>query len=294
MMKVFFKTFFSGLRFIPFSWRYKIGDLVGSTLALIPTSDKKVAELQLAKILKTPDVRMVLKKMYQSLCYTFLESVSLDKIFINPNNITISDQSAMGSYLHATQGRLILTAHFSNWELLGAFFAKVHPRPVHVIGRAARNESLNLVLNKLREDYGVRVVDKNDKSGALKTLKALKRGDSVGVLIDQDTSVTSRFVPFFGMPAKTPSALVDAALRTDSKIFVSFLIRLAPLKYEVMIWDVSHLKDQESILNAYSELLQNVIKNHPEQWVWIHKRWRSRPDGSQLRTKEYISYLENL
>jgi lauroyl/myristoyl acyltransferase len=61
-----------------------------------------------------------------------------------------------------------------------------------------------------------------------------------------------------------------------------------------MIWDVSHLKDQESILNAYSELLQNVIKNHPEQWVWIHKRWRSRPDGSQLRTKEYISYLENL
>ena len=232
--------------------------------------------------------------MYQSLCYTFLESASIGELIKNSDSIRVNGEDALNSYLNTSSGRLILTAHFSNWELLGAYFAKIHPMPINVVGRAARNKSLNVVLNKIRSDYGVRVVDKNDKAGALKIFKALKKGESVGVLIDQDTSVTSKFIPFLGIPAKTPSALIDAALRSNSGIFVSFLVRLAPLQYEIYMSDISHLKDEQAILNAYSELLQNVIRKYPEQWVWIHKRWRSRPDGSQLRTKEYISYLQNL
>jgi KDO2-lipid IV(A) lauroyltransferase len=293
-MRIFFKIFFSALRIIPVSWRYPIGSLAGSILASIPTKDREVAQLQLSKILKSPKSALILKRMYQSLCYTFLESASIGELIKNSDSIRVNGEDALNSYLNTSSGRLILTAHFSNWELLGAYFAKIHPMPINVVGRAARNKSLNVVLNKIRSDYGVRVVDKNDKAGALKIFKALKKGESVGVLIDQDTSVTSKFIPFLGIPAKTPSALIDAALRSNSGIFVSFLVRLAPLQYEIYMSDISHLKDEQAILNAYSELLQNVIRKYPEQWVWIHKRWRSRPDGTQLRTKEYISYLQNL
>lgn len=293
-MKLLIKFLFYSIRALPLSWAFKLARHIGSLMNLIPTRDRTVARLQLQKALKADNPEALSREMYRSLAFTAIETVSINKILLTPNIIKISGEDALKSFLNSQSGSLVLTAHFSNWELLGAYLAKINPRPGAVVGRAARNKSLDSVLKEIRHNYGVRVIDKNDKSGAVAILKLLKKGESVGVLIDQDTAVTSKFVPFFGIPAKTPSALIDAALRTNSKVFVSFLIRLAPLKYEVLFWDISDLKDTDSILNRYSELLENIIRKHPEQWVWVHKRWRSRPDGTQLRTSEYITYLENL
>jgi KDO2-lipid IV(A) lauroyltransferase len=114
----------------------------------------------------------------------------------------------------------------------------------------------------------------------------------MAALIDQDTRVDSVFVPFLGAPAKTPSALVDLGKRFNARFVSAFIVRTRGTHFEIHANELDGSKSTEEILEEYHRNLERRIRERPDQWVWIHKRWRSDPSGTTLGTKEYLKRLE--
>jgi KDO2-lipid IV(A) lauroyltransferase len=113
-------------------------------------------------------------------------------------------------------------------------------------------------------------------------LKTLRGNRLLGLLIDQDTSVQSVWVPFFGHLAKTPRAAADLALRTGAAPLLGFAVREGPGRYRVELHDVElPAGDGEAATVELTARLtagiEAVIRRHPEQWVWMHQRWKSPP-----------------
>lgn len=176
-------------------------------------------------------------------------------------------------------GVLAVSAHFGNWELMGAALV-ARGYEVHVLAREVFDKRLEQRLQLLRERAGVIV--HVGQGGLVGIVRALKRGKIVGVLLDQDTGGPAVFTEFFGRLARTPTTPFSIARRVGAEI-VPMLIHLEGLAHRVRIHRplASSGSSQESIvedLHAWHRILEEEIAAHPSQWVWFHQRWKRRPE----------------
>jgi Kdo2-lipid IVA lauroyltransferase/acyltransferase len=183
-----------------------------------------------------------------------------------------------------THGRaLLLTAHLGNWELL-TLAPALTGYPLAVVARALDSPGLNVWADRIRRTAGVEIIDKRD---ALRpVLQALRQGRLVGVLLDQNASRREGvFVPFFGRLASTSRAIAILALRTSTPVIPAFTRRAAPGKHVITVHPALSLpsaKDEAAIraLTARcTEVIEAAVRAAPEQWLWAHDRWRTRPAG---------------
>jgi Kdo2-lipid IVA lauroyltransferase/acyltransferase len=184
-----------------------------------------------------------------------------------------------------SKGVLFLTAHFGGWEL-SAFAHSLYGHPMHVVARAMDNLYLERLISRYRSMHGNRIVEKDDFVRGL--LAAMKAGDSVGILMDTNmTPPQGIFVDFFGIPACTASGLARIALRTDAAVVPGFTIWDAGLKkYRLRFdpaLDLVRTGQLEEDIRANTQLFTSVIESYvrkyPEQWLWVHRRWKTRPPG---------------
>lgn len=177
------------------------------------------------------------------------------------------------------RGVFFLTAHLGNWEwaALGTGALGI---PIRVIVRPLDNPRLDALLTRLRTSTGNSVIDRRD--AAREMLRALKRGGAIGILTDQHAHPPDAVtVPFFGRPAATSSALAKLADRTEALIVPTTAIRIAParwrLTYEAAL-DVRSLSGEErgieKLTARLNGILEQMIRRNPEQWLWLHNRWR--------------------
>ncbi|MEO8587370.1 MAG: lysophospholipid acyltransferase family protein [Acidobacteriota bacterium] len=177
------------------------------------------------------------------------------------------------------RGVFFLTAHLGNWEwaALGTGALGIS---VGVVARPLDNPLLDTTLTRLRSSMGNTVIQKRDATRAM--LRALRSGGAIGILNDQHAhppdAVTA---PFFGRPAATSSALARLADRTEALVVPTYAIRVAParwrLTYEPAL-DVRTLsleeRGVESLTARLNGILESMVRRHPEQWLWLHNRWR--------------------
>ncbi len=177
------------------------------------------------------------------------------------------------------RGVFFLTAHLGNWEwaALGTGAIGI---PVRVIVRPLDNPRLDAVLTRLRTATGNSVIDRRD--AAREMLRALRRGGAIGILTDQHAHPPDAVtVPFFGRPASTSSALAKLVDHTEALVVPASAIRVAParwrLTYEPAL-DVRALSGEERgverLTARLNGILESMIRRHPEQWLWLHNRWR--------------------
>ncbi len=173
------------------------------------------------------------------------------------------------------KGVLGVTGHLGNWELMAA--AVAHRLPVAVIGRAVYDERLNNLLNSYREAQGYTTFSRQASPKPI--LKALKEGKVVGVLCDQDTGVESVFADFFGRPASTPAGPAILAQHTGAALVPFIIRREADGRYKIIGEpEISVGPDNiQSVVQQYTSFLEKHIRNNPEQWVWVHDRWKTKP-----------------
>ncbi len=185
------------------------------------------------------------------------------------------------------KGVLFLTAHFGGWEL-SAFVHSLHGHPMHVVMRPMDNPYLDRLLQDYRTMHGNKTVNKDDFVRGL--LAAMKAGEVVGILMDTNmTPPQGIFVNFFGIPACTASGIARIALRTDAAVVPSFTIWDESLgKYRLRFdpaLDLIRTGDQEADIVANTQLFTTVIEDYvrkyPEQWLWVHRRWKTRPEGEK-------------
>ena len=183
------------------------------------------------------------------------------------------------------KGVLFLTAHFGGWEL-SAFAHSLHGHWMHVVMRPMDNFYLNRMISDYRTMHGNKTVDKDDFVRGL--LSAMRAGEVVGILMDTNmTPPQGIFVNFFGIPACTASGLARIALRTDAPVVPTFTIWDQALgKYRlrfdpaVELVRTGHLEaDITANTQKFTSIIEEYVRKYPEQWLWVHRRWKTRPEG---------------
>lgn len=268
--------------------------MAGWCIGALPLRETRIARLQFQVFAPGENPACATRKIFGHCGATVLESCAVEPIIKeNPQCISCTDWEMVHSLLAEGKGLVALTAHYGNWELLAGYVA-AQDIPLTVVGRQTRQSHFHKEIAHIRESYGVKTVWRENTSLAREIISDLKNGNVVAALIDQDTDVQSAFVPFFGMPASTPSSLVRLALRSKTPIVAAFLRRNRDCTFTVRITHLTNASSVEEILLHYHQLLEEEIRTDPHQWVWFHKRWRTTQSEGKRSSKLYLQWLEEL
>ena len=185
--------------------------------------------------------------------------------------------------LHADgRGVVAFSCHLGNWELLARRIAAAG-LPVATIAREANDPRLTALLDRGRQSTGIESLWRGKPGAIRQMVRHLQKGGVLAALIDQDTDVGAHFVPFFGTPARTPRAPSDLAVRLGTRALLGHIHRLAPSVHQVVIeqLEVPEEGDPEersrALTEAATRAIEAAVRSHPEEWVWMHERWRSQP-----------------
>src|SRR5450755_3496752 len=183
------------------------------------------------------------------------------------------------------KGVLFLTGHMSAWEL-SSFAHALYGYPLHFLVRPVGNRRVDALINGYRCLSGNRPIDKNKSARAI--LKVLGEAGTVGILMDHNTSLDEGvFVNFFGVPASTSSGLARLALRTDAAVVPGFLVwdssrRKYRLRFEKAV-ELARTGDEEADVientQRFTRVIEEHVRQYPDQWLWVHKRWKTRAAG---------------
>jgi KDO2-lipid IV(A) lauroyltransferase len=183
------------------------------------------------------------------------------------------------------KGVLYLTGHIGAWEL-SSFAHALYGYPLHYMARRIDNKRIDALVNGYRCLSGDRPIFKNESARVM--LKVLKEAGTVGILADQNTMPEEAvFVDFFGKPASTTTGIARVALHTDAAVVPGYAvwdpaIRKYRLRFEPLV-DLIRTGDSERDVientQKFTKVIEDIIRKYPDQWVWIHGRWNTRPKG---------------
>jgi len=204
----------------------------------------------------------------------------LEKIMVVKGYENVEKEHARGN------GIIFLACHLGAFDLMVTYVSLRGLQPM-IVGTALKDERLNALILGYRNAHGAVAVERGKET--VKLFKGLKRGGSTAVLIDQDTKVKSRFVNFFNIPAATPIGATILALKSGASVIPSYIylgednkqhITFLPAIEPVFSGD----EETDLIVNTqnYTRYIEQVVRAHPDQWVWMHERWKTRP-GQEIR-----------
>ncbi len=179
------------------------------------------------------------------------------------------------------KGVMFLTSHLGAFDLQITNMALRGLKP-NIIGTALKDERLNELLWQYRNAFGAIAIERGKES--VRLFKVLKSGGSIAILIDQDTKVKSRFVNFFGMKAATPIGATILALRTGAAVVPTYIYLDEKGRQQMHILPeiplvITGEEENDLIVNTqlFTDFTEKIVRAHPEQWVWMHERWKTRP-----------------
>src|SRR4029077_3084648 len=183
------------------------------------------------------------------------------------------------------KGVLFLTAHIGAWEL-SSYAHALYGYPLHYMARPLDNAGLDALVNRYRGLSGNAPIFKNESARAM--LKILKEAGTVGILADQNTMPEEgAFVDFFGQSACTTTGIARVALHTDAAVVPGYAywddsIGKYRLRFEPAV-ELARTGDTERDVfvntQKFAKVIEEIIRKHPQQWVWVHARWKTRPKG---------------
>lgn len=222
--------------------------------------------------------------------FTYWGRASVD--FFRLADLSSSDLDAMVAEVRGLEhlmegadrglGAVIVVPHLGHWELMGHWTAA--RRPLAVVARQLFDQRMDKALLAHRLGGGIHIFPRN--TSVIPILRWLKEGKALGALADQDTGVDSLFCEFFGRPAKTPTGAVVLAQATRSRLLTGYCWRQADGRYVIEFEPaipVPMRGDRDAMAlwpaaQEYTRRIEAKIRQHPEQWVWMHRRWKSRID----------------
>lgn len=285
---------------IPLPLMRKAGRILGR---LIQACDKRHKNIVLDNLrLSFPDkdalwinqtARMCFEHLGMVICeLPFLSAAPLEKLV----RITrVHGLNRLDPLLERKQGYFALTGHIGNWEWCNLLLGALGYRG-NVIARPLDNKSLDIVVNHWRERSGQTVVSKF--VSARKILPLLKSGQGVGILLDQNMDwYDGPWVDFFGRPACTNHGLALLAMFTKLPVFPLYCFRAEDGYFDIHVDEPLELclsgdRSKDVWLNTqnYTKALENIIRQKPAQWLWLHQRWKTKnysPWPRKKRTKKY-------
>jgi len=199
----------------------------------------------------------------------------------------LSELKTFDALLKSNKGLLCVPAHHGNWELCG-YAVSLKGYPLQSVARPLDNPGLNEMVRDLRESSGNTLVEKWKVLWKLK--KLLDKGGIVTMSIDQNAGVAGLFVPMFGVLASTLTSPAELHLTTRVPIIIATMNRKPDgVHHEFRVWDViehaasgDREADVKAVITRINAAVEKAVRAYPEQWLWVHKRWKTRPAGEVL------------
>jgi len=274
------------LSVVPISVSLWLGRRLGDLAFFVNKDRRLVAYANLKAAFgaeKSPrELRRITKSVYRNMVQTFVEVLNLTKIdrkYVD-RYIEIVNMERIRNAAKSGRGTILLTAHFGDWEL-SSLVSSVVGFPILVLVREQKMKRLNELLNRLRESNGCKVIRKGMDVKNL--LKALHGKNIVGILSDQDAGKSGIFVDFFGRPTSYHSGPFEIARHTDSLILPNLIVRTGGPYHKVYLEEYIDFRDNtgpdavKENMQKFAKLLETYIRKYPDQWLWLHKRWKSTP-----------------
>jgi KDO2-lipid IV(A) lauroyltransferase len=188
--------------------------------------------------------------------------------------------------IKAGKGVLLLTGHFGAWEV-GSFVHSLNRYPIKIVVRDLDNAKVDALVKRYRTMHGNDTVDNREFLRGL--LSAMRANETVGILMDTNmTPPQGVFVDLFGLPAATAAGMARVAMKTGATVIPAYTIWDEVLKKYKICFDppVKTINTGDTATDVvantqrYNEVLEGIIRRHPDQWLWVHRRWKTRPEGS--------------
>ena len=229
----------------------------------------------------------ILKGVYRSLARSLLVFARFPLLSRDNINRWIRYQGFehFAQALERGKGVLVMTGHLGNWEL-SALAHGLYGHPMHIVVRPLDNPRLDRLITRYRMLSGNRIIEKSDSPRRI--FEALQANHAIGMLIDQNASPENGvFVDFFGLTACASTGLTKIALRTGAPVVPGFALwEEREQRYVLRFWPPIDIRDSgnpESDIQINTQrmhrTLEEIIRQYPDQWLWIHRRWKTRPGG---------------
>ncbi len=271
-------------RLLPYPVAVATGGMLGRLIYHLLPRERKRALAHLA--LAYPDresswLRHTARKTFVHLGKALMETVA-----ITPRRmraiVSIQGFENIQTALDQRKGIVYFTGHIGNWELMAGAVARSFP--VSVVAAPIEPEAVNELIVRLRTRMGVKTILRNRPGAAKELIRVFRENRILGILIDQDTDVEGAFVDFMGRPAWTPTAAAQMAIKFGAPVLFGYIQRTDDGRHTITIEGPLDLtrsgNDEEDIRTntaMFTKKIEEVIRRNPEQWVWMHRRWRRQP-----------------
>lgn len=265
-----------------------IGEIAYYGLSRLRRVGARNLELAFPQMLKGQR-EQILKEVYQNLGYLLAEFCLMPS-YTREKASQFIRYEGLENYLRARdrgKGVLVLTGHLGAWEL-SSFYHSLMGYPMGMVIRRLDNPLVDRFVNRIRCLHGNRVIHKDDFARGL--IASMRAGETVGILMDTNmTPPQGVFVPFFGVEACTASGMARVAAKTGAAVVPGFLLwEESEQRYALHFGEelqAARTGDAEAdALNntaCFTEVIESYVRRYPEQWLWMHRRWKTRPEGGE-------------
>lgn len=272
---------------LPRSWALGLGRGLGSLLYLLDGRHRAIAKKNIARVMNLPegqkDIRRISRAVFKHLGQIAVEFALMPDTFIRKDGgekiLALEGVEKVREALAHGRGLIFITGHTGNWELMGACVSECLV-PISSVARPLRNRYLDAYVTRRRAHYGQTLIPK--KRALIKIARILKEGGVVGFLMDQHAGRSEPKLDFLGVPAHTYSSPGALAVRFQVPVVAGFSYRIGnDFRYKGYFEDPLYpdpdkdpSEEQLRITRAGNRAIERYVKAHPEQWLWMHRRWR--------------------
>ncbi|WP_408955146.1 lysophospholipid acyltransferase family protein [Natroniella sp. ANB-PHB2] len=281
-----FKSFKRVVNLLPNRVSCWLAKLVGSLAFHLAKRRRELAvkNIKLAFDYSTKEAEELTKDVFQDLTVKFVEILGLESWTENDfeQKIEVEGMEYLKEAYQQQQGVILFTGHFGNWELLGIYLT-ILGYPMNAIARMYQNPKINQEILQIREERGANVYDKKGR-GVKKAFRSLLKKECLLILGDQDAHSKGEFVEFFSRLASTPKGPVVLAQKTGALVLPVYLVREGLNQYRLMIEPPLKVakdataQEQKAKLQQLTSSLERKVREYPKQWLWLHRRWKTRPE----------------
>ncbi|MFQ5720292.1 MAG: lysophospholipid acyltransferase family protein [Acidobacteriota bacterium] len=283
----------AGTRHLSRAHALAIGRRLGDALFILARSRRRLAlanlQLALADTLNRAERRQVGRRVFRHFGEVLVETLLLPDMVADglERHVRHEGWEHLQRAVNRGKGAIVFTGHFGNWEVV-ALAQGARGIPMDVVGRPPDNRKLASRLERVRQMNGNRSIDKHDAVRPM--LRSLRDGRTVGLVIDQNVGAGKGvYVDFFGHPASTTPALALLALKTGAPVIPVFGYPEAGghrVVYSPRVEFTStgdRTRDVRDLTTRVTKIIEERVREHPDLWLWMHNRWRSRPETSADR-----------
>jgi KDO2-lipid IV(A) lauroyltransferase len=268
----------------PYEMAPKIGRFLGRLVRFLDRKHSRIAVKNLEKsrgVCQPDEIPEFIDRVYEHIGLGFVEMLMIPRLMERHQVAKFAKLErfdVVPEVLSIGRGLIVVIGHLGNWELAG-LAVTLSGIPLHSLARPIENPWIDALLNKFRTQTGQKIISKYHALGSM--IRVLQKNEILIIQVDQDARHSGVYVDFFGRPASTHRSPAVLSLKYGTPIIVANIYREGRLHHCVLSDPIlpdafkNHPDPVKSLTQAYTRMFEEFVQAHPDQWFWVHDRWKT-------------------